>query len=52
MQASLLLEVWDALKPKFDPEALDRQQKPQLPVLPELEPLDLQSMRESKKESH
>ena len=40
-QAALLLELWDSAKPKFDPESLGRQPRPQLPVLPDVEPMDL-----------
>ena len=48
-QAALLLELWDSAKPRFDPESVGRQARPQLPVLPDVEPLDIRSMREQDK---
>lgn len=35
--------MWDDLKPKFDPEMARRPQRPELQILPEVEPLDLPS---------
>eukprot|EP00884_Botryococcus_braunii_P022578 jgi/Botrbrau1/9003/Bobra.0148s0106.1 len=40
-KVALLLVMWDDLKPKFDPNLLSRPQRPQLPVLDDVEPLDL-----------
>lgn len=42
LQVALLLVMWDDLKPKFDPEMALRPQRPELQMLPEVEPLDLE----------
>lgn len=46
-QAALLLELWDSSKPKFDPESLGRQPRPRLPVLPEVEPMEMKSGKDA-----
>ncbi len=47
MQAALLLEFWDSAKPKFDPESLGRQPRPQLPVLPDVEPVQMRAVKDT-----
>ncbi|CAK0774363.1 hypothetical protein CVIRNUC_004161 [Coccomyxa viridis] len=48
-KASLLLEIWDSTKPKFDPELLGRQPRPQLRNLPDADIEDtLRKIRERK----
>ena len=46
-QAALLLELWDSAKPKFDPETSGRQPRPQLPALPDVEPVELKSITDT-----
>lgn len=37
MQAALLLLLWDNIKPKFDSKAIKQPERPEMPILPEVE---------------